>query len=208
MQFFFGIWGAFPSGLFIFLYMVSNYAWKWSHQGMGLVKTWNNICLCLIWDLLFDIQVALFSVCCHYLYHHHNQQLICHQQFQTNLAIFWIFHLFFCKTYCWLALLQMAVTCICISQTSMQMWSSIVIGHLPSGYDMGIYVWGWDLYGLVVWVLGYALLDLKHNPTFPFGFGTSTKLLHISAVSSTPGGMIMSSCCSCSSSTLNGLCNV
>ena len=37
----------------------------------------------------------------------------------------------------------------------------------------------------------------KHNCTLPFALGTNTKLLHHSAVSSTPIGVMMSNSCSC-----------
>ena len=41
-----------------------------------------------------------------------------------------------------------------------------------------------------------SLARSKHNLTFPFGFGTDTKLLHHSAASSMPRGVMMSSFCS------------
>ena len=47
----------------------------------------------------------------------------------------------------------------------------------------------------------------KHNCILPFALGTNTKLLHHSAVSSTPSGIMMSSSCSCWSSSLNGFCS-
>ena len=47
----------------------------------------------------------------------------------------------------------------------------------------------------------------KHSCTLPFALGTTTKLLHHSAISSTPSGAMMSSSCSHSSSSLNGFCN-
>ena len=46
----------------------------------------------------------------------------------------------------------------------------------------------------------------KHSCTLPFTLGTTTKLLHYSAVSSTPRGVMMSSSCSHFSS-LKGFCN-
>ena len=48
----------------------------------------------------------------------------------------------------------------------------------------------------------------KHNLTCSFSFVTNRKVLHHSHVSSMPNGVIMSSCCSCSSSSLNVFCNV
>ena len=47
----------------------------------------------------------------------------------------------------------------------------------------------------------------KHSCTLPFALGTTTKLLHHSAISSTPRGAMMSSSCRCFSSSLNGFCN-
>ena len=44
----------------------------------------------------------------------------------------------------------------------------------------------------------------RHNLTFPFALGTSTKLLHYSEVSSTPRGAIMSCFCTLLNSSLNG----
>ena len=43
----------------------------------------------------------------------------------------------------------------------------------------------------------------KHNLTSPLALGTNTKLFHQSAVFSTASGVIMSSCCNQSSSSLN-----
>ena len=47
----------------------------------------------------------------------------------------------------------------------------------------------------------------KHSHTLPFALGTNTKLLHHSAILSTPRGAMMSISCSHSSSSLNGFCN-
>ena len=47
----------------------------------------------------------------------------------------------------------------------------------------------------------------RHNLTLPFTLGTNTKLLHHSAVSSTPRGVIMSIFCRHSTSSLNGFCS-
>ena len=58
---------------------------------------------------------------------------------------------------------------------------------------------------LIHWL---SIAGSKHNLTFPFGFGTSTLLLHQSAVSFMPIGVMISSWCSHSSSSLNGFCNV
>ena len=47
----------------------------------------------------------------------------------------------------------------------------------------------------------------KHSCTLPFALGTTTKLLHHSAISSTPRGVKMSSSCSHFSSSLKDFCN-
>ena len=47
----------------------------------------------------------------------------------------------------------------------------------------------------------------KHRCTLLFALGTTTKLLHHSAISSTPRGVMMSSSCSHFSSSLKGFCN-
>ena len=47
----------------------------------------------------------------------------------------------------------------------------------------------------------------KHNLTLWLALGTNTKLLHHSAISSTPSGVIMSSYCNLSSLSLNGFCS-
>ena len=43
----------------------------------------------------------------------------------------------------------------------------------------------------------------KHNLTLPLALGTNTKLLHHSDILSIPSGVIISSCCSLSNSSLN-----
>ena len=43
----------------------------------------------------------------------------------------------------------------------------------------------------------------RHSLTLPLALGTNTKLLHHSAVSSTPSGVIISICCNWSNSSLN-----
>ena len=50
-----------------------------------------------------------------------------------------------------------------------------------------------------------TLAGSRHNLTFPFSFGTNTKLLHDSAVSFLPSGAIISYYCSHSNSSLNDL---
>ena len=47
----------------------------------------------------------------------------------------------------------------------------------------------------------------KHNMTLPLTLSTNTKLVHHSDISSTPSGVIISSCCSLSNSSLNGFCS-
>ena len=47
----------------------------------------------------------------------------------------------------------------------------------------------------------------KHSHTLPFALGTNTKLLHHSAISSTPSGAMMSISSSQSRSSLNGFCS-
>ena len=47
----------------------------------------------------------------------------------------------------------------------------------------------------------------KYSCTIPFAFGTTTKLLHHSAILPTPRGVMMSSSCSCFGSSLKGFCN-
>ena len=47
----------------------------------------------------------------------------------------------------------------------------------------------------------------KHNLILPFALHTNTQLLHHSANSSTPIGVMISIFCRCSSSFLNGFCN-
>ena len=54
----------------------------------------------------------------------------------------------------------------------------------------------------------FNLAGSKHNLTLQFAFGTNTKLLHHTAVSSTPSGVIMSSFCSWSNSSLHGFCSI
>ena len=81
---------------------------------MGLMNTWNDICLSLNSGLLFCILVKIFVMCCHEPYHpHHSLQLICHQQFKTHLVDLWKFYLFFHETCHLPDPLQMAVICIC-----------------------------------------------------------------------------------------------
>ena len=53
----------------------------------------------------------------------------------------------------------------------------------------------------------FSLTGSKHNLTLLFALGTNTKLLHHSANSSTPRGVMMSIFCRHSSSFLNGFCN-
>ena len=53
----------------------------------------------------------------------------------------------------------------------------------------------------------FSLAGSRHNLTLPFALGTNTKLLHHSAISSTPRGVMMSIFCRCSSSSLNGYCS-
>ena len=53
----------------------------------------------------------------------------------------------------------------------------------------------------------FSLARSKYNLTLPFALGTNTKLLHHSANSSTPRGVMMSIFCRCSRSSLNGFCN-
>ena len=52
-----------------------------------------------------------------------------------------------------------------------------------------------------------TLVGSKNNLAFPLSFGTSLKLLHPYTVLSMPHGMMMSSCCRHSSSSLNSFCN-
>ena len=47
----------------------------------------------------------------------------------------------------------------------------------------------------------------KHNLTLPLALGTNTKLLHHSAVLSTPSGVMISILCNQSNSSLNGFCS-
>ena len=47
----------------------------------------------------------------------------------------------------------------------------------------------------------------KHSLTLPLALCTNTKLLHHSAISLNPSGVIMSCCCSLSNSSLNSFCN-
>ena len=49
--------------------------------------------------------------------------------------------------------------------------------------------------------------ESKHSHTLLFALGINTKLLHHSAISSTPRGAMMSNSCSCSTSSLNSFCN-
>ena len=59
--------------------------------------------------------------------------------------------------------------------------------------------------GLINAWLNFA--QSKHNLTLPLALGTNTKLLHYSAISPTPRGIIMSNICSQSNSSLNGFCS-
>ena len=52
-----------------------------------------------------------------------------------------------------------------------------------------------------------SLAGSKHNLTFPLGFGMTTKLLYLYAVSSMPSSAMMSCSWSHSNSSLNGFCN-
>ena len=52
----------------------------------------------------------------------------------------------------------------------------------------------------------FRLAGSRHSLTVPFGFGTNTKLFCHSAVSPMPSGPMMSYCCMCSNSSLNGHC--
>ena len=54
-------------------------------------------------------------------------------------------------------------------------------------------------------IASFNLAGLRQSLTFPFGPGTSMKLLHYSVVLSIPRGVIISCCCCHSSSSLNGL---
>ena len=54
----------------------------------------------------------------------------------------------------------------------------------------------------------FIYAESKHNLTLPLTLGTNIKLLHHSAVLSTPTGVIMSNVCNLSSSSLNGFCSV
>ena len=47
----------------------------------------------------------------------------------------------------------------------------------------------------------------KHSLTLPLALCTNTKVLHHSAISLNPSGVIMSCCCSLSNSSLNSFCN-
>ena len=82
-------WGPFKSVLLDFLDLVSHHAWKWSHQKMELMDTWNNIYLFfLLLDSLLCTLAVLFTACCHDPYHfHHNWQLTCHQPSQIHLGM-------------------------------------------------------------------------------------------------------------------------
>ena len=53
----------------------------------------------------------------------------------------------------------------------------------------------------------FHITGSKHNLTLPFALGTNTKLLHHSVLLSISSGVIMSSFCSQSSSSLNGFCS-
>ena len=47
----------------------------------------------------------------------------------------------------------------------------------------------------------------KHSLTLVLALGTNTKLIHHSDILSTSSGVIMSSCCTLSISSLNGFCS-
>ena len=53
----------------------------------------------------------------------------------------------------------------------------------------------------------FNLAGSKHNLTLPLVLGTNTKLLHHSAILSTPSGVIMSMFCSQSNLSLNSFCS-
>ena len=52
----------------------------------------------------------------------------------------------------------------------------------------------------------FSLARSKHSLTFPFGFGTNTKLLHHSTAFPMPSGAVMSCYCRHSNSSLNDHC--
>ena len=54
----------------------------------------------------------------------------------------------------------------------------------------------------------FSHVGSRHSLTLPFALGTNTKLLHHSAISSIPNGVMMSIFCRYSSSSLNGFCNM
>ena len=119
--------------------------------------TSNDIHLYSIFDPPFCIFVILFIVCCHGLCHHcHILQIKCHLQFQTHLAASWTSHLSFSGTCHPMELLQIEIKLVNFGNISFRvhpLWN----GHIN------------------------ALLNLarsRHNLTFPFDFGTNTKLFH------------------------------
>ena len=64
----------------------------------------------------------------------------------------------------------------------------------------------WDLCVKVLLMLGLTVLGL--NTTWHYHLGTNIKLLHHSAISSTPSGVIISICCNWSNSYVNGCCSI
>ena len=175
--------------LLVFLDQVLHPVWKWCHPKMGLNDTWNDICLCLISDLLFYILVALLTMCCHDPYHgQHNQELMCYQHFQTHLVVPWIFHLFFSETCHQLGPLDLYLPNWCANVLKYDDWLS----------------------SLRLWYLELVSIRDEYFALVIFGnislrFHTNTKLLHHSAISSTPRNT-MCCCYSHSSSSLNGFC--
>ena len=126
----------------------------------------------ILYSFRFTISklAIVFTACSHYPYqHHHTLQLIFHKQSQIHVITVWIFCIFFSETCYLLGLLQMTVFYICICQTGMQMFSSIMNNDPVSSYDiqslhpwelniwhlltLAIYQQEWDLCGLVIWGL-------------------------------------------------------
>ena len=193
-------------------------------ENVGLMYILNETYHCLALDLILYISVLVSSVCCHYpCHHHHNLQLICHQQFQTHLATLWIFHLSF--------LLNMSSAGAGLKGSCLSLylpnWHLNVIKY--DEYSSSLRFWYLDLacprgtyFTLVsfgnnsrevgpLWT-GHMSAWLsparsRHNLTFSFGFDAGTKLLHRTAVLSTGNGVIMSSYYNHSRSSLIGLCN-